>query len=186
MNSLNKRLKKAEPEAFVELYDQLGDRIFRYAVSQTGNSTDASDVTQEVFLRLVKSHRSLAKADNLTAYVFSIARTETIRWLKKQRRANTERATRLEHGTELSGKEDGATSIESNEWVTRTMSRLEPVTREIVYLKVYCQLTFREIGDVLDLNHSTVATRYRRAISKMETQLQSENSSSRGSGYCHE
>ena len=175
MNSLNKRLYKAESAAFVELYDRLGERLYGFVYSQLGSRQDASDVVQEVFVRLVKSHRALAKADNLNGYVFTIARNEVIRWLKKNKRNGTtpwSEDQSLGNTTGETGKVE--TSIESSDWVNHQLGRLAPQDREIVQLKVFSQLTFKEIATATGLQESNVATRYRRAMARLESQIGSE------------
>ncbi|MFT7634182.1 MAG: RNA polymerase sigma-70 factor (ECF subfamily) [Mariniblastus sp.] len=171
MQPFNKRIKKGEAAAFVELYEQLGEKLYRYVFSQIGSAPDASDVVQDVFVRLVKSHRTLAKAKNLNSYVFVVARNETIRWVQKQKRA------RLKGFAETVPEEAQDTcefhqAVEDEEWVKNILDQLGAVDREIVQLKVFSQLTFLEISAVMNLPPTNVSTRYRRAIEKLQSRLE--------------
>jgi RNA polymerase sigma-70 factor, ECF subfamily len=56
---------------------------------------------------------------------------------------------------------------ERAERVAAALQRLEPDLREVVELKTYAGLTFREISEVTGLPQGTVATRYRSALAKM-------------------
>jgi RNA polymerase sigma-70 factor (ECF subfamily) len=56
---------------------------------------------------------------------------------------------------------------EDAEVVSAALARLKLEDREIVELKVFGGLTFREIADVTELPLATVATRYRRALESM-------------------
>lgn len=183
MNPFNKRLKKAEPAAFVELYDLVGEKLFRYACSQLKSEADASDVVQEVFARLVKSHRSFAKAENINGYVFATARNEIIRWLKKKSRHSQTES--LETGGSLdeladAGADKTPDGLDSKDWIDNTLARLHETDREIVQLKIFSQLTFEEIATAMQLKSSNVATRYRRAIAKLEQQLSTDVGESAG------
>ena len=173
MEPLNKRLNDADPAAFVELYDELGDRLFRYVLAQTGCRQNAADITQNIFLRLVKSHRKLAQAENLTAYVFRIARTETIRWHNKLTAGKTKSVPDVEQVVSSFRNDSGnfTEQIESRDWINRTLARLDPIDREIVQLKIFSQLTFQEISEILKLPQANIATKYRRALMKMEKQI---------------
>ena len=57
------------------------------------------------------------------------------------------------------------------EVVAAALGRLTVEDRELVELKVFAGLTFREIADVTGLPQGTVATRYRRAIESMRPWL---------------
>ena len=55
-----------------------------------------------------------------------------------------------------------------------SLARLAPDLREVVELKVYSGLTFREIGAVTGLPQGTVATRYRSALETMRGRMAKE------------
>ena len=62
------------------------------------------------------------------------------------------------------------TARENQEHVAALLERLEYPFREIVNIKIFGALTFREISDVTGLPQGTVATRYRTALEKMRGQ----------------
>ncbi len=168
MNPFNKRLYRGDSTAFVELYDQIGERVFQFVFARIGSQQDAADIAQEVFVRVVKSHRTLAKADNLASYVFMIARNETIRWLNKNKRNQQSLETKQDDEATCGSIEN---VVDSNDWVNTLLGRLEEVDREIVQLKVFSELTFKEIANIVQLPESNVTSRYRRAIGKLESRL---------------
>jgi RNA polymerase sigma-70 factor (ECF subfamily) len=59
---------------------------------------------------------------------------------------------------------------ETAERVAALLARLDFPLREIVELKIFAALTFREISEVTGLPQGTVATRYRSALEKMRGQ----------------
>ena len=65
-------------------------------------------------------------------------------------------------------------AIETAEWVIASLARLSDDQCEIVELKIYANLTFREISEVTGLPQGTVATRYRSAMEKMRLQMAEE------------
>jgi len=167
MELLKKRLAKGETEAFVDLYDRLGDRLLRYLTARL-NSTDAQDVLQEVFVRLVRYHRRLAKSKNLTAYVFLTARNEANRWVGKH--GGTKKRQRPEPDLEIVGNDSPIGSkLEKQEMAAQLLRQISPEAQEIVQLKIYSGLTFAEVAKIVQLPESTVATKYRRGILKMQS-----------------
>ncbi len=180
MEQLKKRLARGESEAFVEIYDLLGEKLLRY-LSARLNSADAHDVMQEVFARIVRYHKRFAKSKNLTAYVFLTARNETNRWIKKHRRvqplkSKDPESSLLSDSSAAIGKPVGH-QLEQSELVAYLINKLSVESQEIVRLKIYSDLTFPEIGTILKLPESTVATKYRRAILKMQSSLEDQTQS---------
>jgi RNA polymerase sigma-70 factor, ECF subfamily len=168
------RLARGEPAAFAELYDACADRIHHYLVARLGSRTDADDVLQETFVRLAQTRAKLAGVENLEAYVFAMARNEATRLAERQARDGRLRgaASREELFQELPG--DHLEAVETAEWVANTLARLSHDLREIIELKIYAGLTFREISEVTGLPQGTVATRFRSALEKMRGQMVKE------------
>ncbi len=79
MDTLGKRLARGDHAAFAELYDACADRLHHYLMVFLGSKEDAEDALQETFVRLAGNCKRLAKVENLTAYVFTIARNEALR-----------------------------------------------------------------------------------------------------------
>ncbi|MGO9469080.1 MAG: RNA polymerase sigma factor [Isosphaeraceae bacterium] len=168
------RLARGEPEAFAELYDSCADRIYRYLVVRLGSRADAQDVLQETFVRLARTRQKLARVENLVAYVFTTARNEAIRLLDRRAREDRIGAARATEAPFLEASGGGSQEIDNAEWAAACLARLGDDLREIVELKIYGDLTFREISELTGLPQGTVSTRYRAALEKMRRQMAEE------------
>jgi RNA polymerase sigma-70 factor (ECF subfamily) len=171
MDRRAERLAQGDPSAFAELYDACADRVHHYLVVRLGSRADADDVLQETFVRLARTRKQLASVDNLLAYVFATARNEAIRLLERQAREGRLRADFSRQALFHQSSGEVLQDIETAEWVTSSLARLNPDLREVVELKFYAGLTLREIGEVTGLPLGTVATRYRSALEKMRGQM---------------
>jgi RNA polymerase sigma-70 factor (ECF subfamily) len=168
------RLSRGDPEAFAELYDACADRVHHYLVVRLDSRADADDVLQETFVRLARMRRKLAEVKNLVAYVFAAARNEAARLLDRRTR---ERRLTVALSSEALFREASSNTlhdVEIAEYVADSLARLTDELREIVELKTYGGLTFREISEVTGLPQGTVATRYRAALAKMRRQMAEE------------
>ena len=150
MATLAARLADGEESAFAELYAACADRLHRYAWARLGSADAAGDVVQATFLRTVTSRRRFRGVENPVAYVFEIARNETVRAARCAGRrrevglADVESADGegwLPDAKPASGLETGG---EDAEVVRAALARLADDDREIVELKVYGGLTFSE------------------------------------------
>jgi len=168
------RLARGEPSAFAELYDACADRVHHYLVVRLGSTADADDVLQETFVCLARTRKRLATVENLVAYVFATARNEAIRLVERRTREGRLRAAASMESLFHETPTDDLQAIETAEWVAASLARLSHDLREIVELKIYADLTFREISEVTGLPQGTVATRYQSALEKMRNQMVKE------------
>jgi RNA polymerase sigma-70 factor (ECF subfamily) len=165
MRSLVERLARGEEVAFEQLYDECADRLMRFLTMRLGCRQQAADVLQTTLLRAVKSRRRFAKVEQPVAYLFQIARNEAARQLHKQSRRKT---TRSITGDLLwQWIDDPACQREDAEVAVMALSQLTAEDRELVEMKIYAELTFRQIAEITGRPQASVATRYRRALDSM-------------------
>jgi RNA polymerase sigma-70 factor (ECF subfamily) len=170
MATLQARLAAGNQTAFVELYDTYASRVRHYLLVRVGFA-DADDVLQETFVRLARARHKLAKADDLEAYVITVARNEAARTIARNARRRAKQ--RPLEGTELFCCRPGDTDArEAAETVAAALGQLTDELREIVELKTYVGLTFQQIAKVTGLPQGTAATRYRTALAKMQSWIQ--------------
>jgi RNA polymerase sigma-70 factor (ECF subfamily) len=160
MQSLAARLAEGDEAAFAELYDQCADRLYRFLVVRLGSPENAADVLQEVFLRAVKSRRQFRKVENPIAYLFQMARNESLRQRKPIWRTCSADQLADVADNALAGADD-------SEAVGAALGRLAPDDRELIELKIYGNLTFGEIAEIVKRPLATVATQYRRALESL-------------------
>lgn len=171
MQQLAARLASGETVAFAELYDCCANQLHHYLVARLGSRDAADDVLQETFLRLARSHRRFASVENPIAYAFTVARNEMLR---KQKREGRERW--FASAAELFNIEmhDDGHSREAAELVADALNKVSQEQREVIELKIYSGLTFREIAEVTGIPQGTVATRYRAGIERLRNVLAKE------------
>lgn len=167
LQELAARLARGDDAAFAELYDACADRLHRYLAARVGSRDAASDLIQSAFLRAVKSRRRFRGVENPVAYLFQIARNEAARSARRQKPPMPWSSV-TEPYTNASQDSGDAEAIAS------AIARLEPDDQELVELKVYAGLTFREIAAIVDRPPTTVATRYRRALESLRGWLTKE------------
>jgi RNA polymerase sigma-70 factor (ECF subfamily) len=161
MHDLAARLARGEEAAFAELYDASADRLYHYLAVRLGSREAASDILQNVFLRAVKSRRRFRRVENPVAYLFQIARNEAARAMRWKV------ALPLPADELFAATDDVQRHREDAEIVAAALGRLTADDRELVELKIFAGLTFREIADATGLPQGTVATRYRRALESL-------------------
>ena len=76
-----------DARAFETLYDRRQGGIFRYALRMSGSQSIAEDVTQEVFLSLIRDRSDYqASRGTVKSYLYGMARYRLLRRLQRERR----------------------------------------------------------------------------------------------------
>jgi RNA polymerase sigma-70 factor (ECF subfamily) len=150
-----------------DYFEQHRHRVYRWAVLLCGRADAAADITQEVFLRMVRQPPEVPDA----AAGLGWLRQVTLRLAIDALRAQTAR-TRREHAaavgeTQASGASTRALATEA--WAA--LADLSPQQRLVLLAKVCDGLTFAEIAAELDLAVPTVKTHYVRALEAARRRL---------------
>ena len=139
-----------------------------YALQIAGTRADAEDAVNEGFVRFWKK-RAIAR--NVPALFFACVRSAALDARRSLgRRRNRERsaftATPL-----LAGPDQGH---ELREHIERALRQLPEAQREVVVLKIWGNLSFAQIAEILAESPDTLASRYRYAMRKLEILLSPE------------
>ena len=85
--SLVQRAQGRDPEAFAKLYEEYFDKIYRYIALKIGDRTEAEDMTQQVFLKALKSISSYKRTEvPFSAWLYRIAHNLTVDHFRKSGR----------------------------------------------------------------------------------------------------
>lgn len=154
-----------------QLYRQHGAALLLFAFAITGERSRAQDAVHHAFLKLLESG-DLSRAKDQKAYLFGCVRNAVLDELKRQGRTQP-----LDDSGWFSPPDRDYTA-ERN--LRQALAALPDDQRQIVVLHVWGELTFSEIGDLLELSSNTAASRYRYALGKLrESVLPRENSCAR-------
>lgn len=154
-----------------QFYDSFGEKLYHYLILKLGSADDAEDVLQNVFCRLARYSVRLKFVRNLQAYVFSLARNEANRYLKKKIQS---RETRENNATfpGIIQNSFSAPDAQDVQLVSECLAQLPEDQREVIVLKVFEGLTFKEIAIVCGLSMNTAASRYRYGMEKLRANLE--------------
>lgn len=158
---LLQRYLEGDVSAFAEIIDRHEKPLVRFAARyRRGTSLDgarqwAEDVVQEAFLRLLRESRSLGEVENLSAWLYRVARNLAIDTNRKEIRM--ERRHRLAAATEVQQPAPCPEETrEVGEIVTRKLLGLPPNQRDVLILKIQEGKTYREISEITGLSASNV------------------------------
>ena len=162
----------ARPVAFAEIYERHHAALYGYLRKLVGTSDGAHDLTQETFLLAFKSRGSYRGKGAFQAWLYRIA-TNLARG--RFRAAAREPGTAAGDVNSEPADDDGpvasAEAAETRRAVEAALRRLPMDQREVVLLRHFQGLRFRDIARTLDISESTAKSRLRYALEKLADML---------------
>ncbi len=148
-------------------FTQLGPALLLFARRWTNCRAEAEDIVQEAFVRFWRRQHSIENR----ALLYATVRSTALDHLRSdQRRARREAAVALDGAQHL--EPQFTTVDEGQQMLAAAVEHLPNEQREVVILKIWNELTFAEIGHVLEISQNTAASRYRYALGALKKILQ--------------
>lgn len=166
---LIERVKQGNLASFDELVRRYQERIYATIYHMTSNHEDASDLTQETFIKAFQALKSFKGDSSFFTWVYRIAINKTINFLKKRRNRNhfslNDLEINAEHDPDLVALVSHKTPRrdlnlnELQEKLNTAMQKLSDVHRLVVTLHDIQGLPHEEISRMMDCNIGTVRSR---------------------------
>jgi len=162
------RMRSGDEAAFVALYHRRQTAIYRFVYHMTGSASAAEDVTQDVFLALIRKDFGFDPArGTLSGYLFGIARKLVLRHLTRSRvftELDSEDTSTPPRGAVLVG--DPAADLARRQDIAqlrRAVLSLPKRYREVVVLCDLEELDYAAAAAALECPVGTIRSRLHRA-----------------------
>ena len=159
--------------AFDLLLSRNQSRLFSYILFVVHDRNTAEDIFQETFVKVITRLQDgkYTTSGKFSAWIMRIAHNVIMDWYRDQRAERVVEATQDNDLSNISGSELVVGSIESHYVNSQVMcdvrnllDNLPPTQREVVFMRYYQQLSFKEIADTTSVSINTALGRMRYAI----------------------
>lgn len=168
------KIKMGDPDALDILVHKYYDSVYFYCVRRCYGDCDiASDLTQDIFLKLVESlprYRFIGKFQN---YLYTMAVNTCNNYLKKRHIEQIELTDNFTTDLDTS-LIDEILHDERKETVQKALDLLPEIQREVVILRYYHDLKVKDIATITGVGVSTVQSRIYQGLRKLEKVLERE------------
>ncbi len=171
-------VKEHSSKVFEELCKRYTVVLFRYSMSFVRNRDDAEEIVQKTFIKVWKNIHTFDITKKFSVWIYVIARRTALDELKKKRAFSFSELTGEESLPFEETLESTLPTIERELQNLKNVSAFEEIVQkldedkaEILFLKLYEDLTFEEIGDLTGRPMNTVKSVYRRALEFVRKEL---------------
>lgn len=162
---LVRRAQRGDAEAFADLYRDIYQNLYRFALYMLGNPADAEDVVSDAVTDAWVTIGKLRNEEAFDGWVFRILSNKC----KRKRKEYVNKP--LEWKEEI-GDMAGADDLAENLHLRRVFGELSDEERMIVSMRVFGGYTSREISEMTGMNANTVRSKESRALKKMAEKLE--------------
>lgn len=155
---------------YTKVYKSYREEIFRFVYSRIHSREIATDIASKVFVKLFTKFRTI-RHETVRAWLYQVARNEMIDYFRARKQTVS---LEEEFFEDVSSGDDAAGKVEKeiqSDKLKKIMGKLLPKSREIVTLRVYEELSFKEISDVMNITEGSAKMMYYRAIDKLSELL---------------
>ncbi len=156
---------------FSDIYDTHVQQIYDFLYFKTFDKTLAEDLTSTTFMKAFEHYGDFRQEDGATvkSWLYRIARNTAIDHYRTRKNQ-----VGIEEASELPGAHSLADIIETKmklDSVTEELQKLPEKDRDIIIMRVWQELSYKEIGLILDKSEASSKMAFSRAIRTLRTSL---------------
>ena len=178
--------RRGHADGYAALLEAYGPRLYGYFLRATGRHHDAEDLLSDLTVRLVQRLESYDERGRFEQWVFRIAANmvrDRIRRIKAAGGAalslsaadDSQAALADQLPAHSPGVDAAALAAEAGEAVQQALAKLDDVTRQMVLLRYFGELSFKELAELFQCPLGTVLARVHRGLRALREDMGAED-----------
>lgn len=168
------RSKRGDERAFDRIYDKYLDTMLTVALNLLGDMSEAEDVVQDVFVKLIETLDQFQLRGSLKAFLATCVANRARDQLKRKMCKHRAGAALPENHAPATEPLERAMLSEDLLRAQHALSQLPYEQKEVLTLKIHAGLSFRALAQQLALPLGTVQGRYRYGLERLRSLLNGE------------
>jgi len=171
---LAEKFRLGDRSAFDVLVRRHQKGVWRIVRRYVKRDADAADVTQQVFIRAFKALGGFRGAATVRSWLYRIAINCSLSWIRDHRR---EEPTEIAEDslTEMPVAPGRIASVQESASLRRAVAQLPPKQRLVLELRVFDDLSFKEVAELADCSENTAKVSFHYAVKKLRDILGGEH-----------
>ena len=157
---------------FEEFYRQNFKTVYGFLINLCKSSDLAEELTAETFLKAFEHYKSYNKKYKPSTWLCAIAKNEYLKYLRKQKKIDSFDNTEI---ADISNLEEKLSDKDTALRIHKYLHILDEPYREVFILKVFAELSYKEIAEIFDKKETWVRVTYYRAKVRLLERLGDDN-----------
>jgi RNA polymerase sigma factor (sigma-70 family) len=159
------KVKLDNLDYMTQLFNKYNNLILNYFFYLTGKKEDSRDLTQEVFLRLIKYRKSFNRQKSFKPWLYQIAKNILINYSKTKQNKTIDFNNINYH--EIIQLENDCDNSRKDNLLYKSISKLPFEYREIIVLSKFQGLKYRQIAELFSTTEASIKNKILRAMYKL-------------------
>ncbi len=173
LNSVIAGCKKKQPQCFERLVDMYASRCYGYFYRLSGNADTAGDLLNELFLKVYQKIGSY-RGESFNGWIFRIAAnlfSDYIRQKVRYKKLLDEKQAQQTYADSDPPRREHFAADK----LDLCLSRLEPELAELITLRFYSQMSFKELAKLRREPIGTTLSKVHRGLNRLRELMENEN-----------
>ena len=151
-----------------EVYKEYAEAVYRYLLALSGSRDVAEELTQETFYQAIRASNRFEGRSKVSTWLCAIAKRVYLAYLRKHPKHEDIEGVVLSTGS----VEETVIAHEERKELLTLLHGLDEPSREVVYLRIFGELTFREIGEIFGKTENWARVTYFRSKEKLRKEAE--------------
>lgn len=149
-----------------QVYKQYFETVNKYLFCLTHDSDISEELTQETFYKAIKKIDTYRGECKMAVWLCQIAKNLWYDYCRKNKRIVNE--DQMPEMISINTTEEQVILAEEKIWLYQKMQKLDKETREVIYLRITGELSFKEIATILDKTENWARVTFYRGKNKLK------------------
>jgi RNA polymerase sigma factor (sigma-70 family) len=149
------------------LFDRYHKRLFNFLARMAMDRDLAEDLTQNVFLRMIKYRTSYREGAKFQSWIYQVARNVFSDHYQTMKNRKADFVDVEKMSERMADSEESAMMDEQEKLLHRSMAMLSEEQRELLVLTRYQQMKYEEVASIMDTTVANIKVKVHRAIAKL-------------------
>lgn len=160
-------VKRGELQQATLLFERYHKRIFNFLARMTMDRALAEDLTQNVFLRIIKYRTSYREGNKFQSWIYQVARNVFSDHYQAHKNRFSDFVDVEKISDHMADLEEHEAQDEKEKLLHQSMARLSEEQRELLVLTRFQQMKYEEVAAIMDTTVANIKVKVHRAILKL-------------------
>jgi RNA polymerase sigma factor (sigma-70 family) len=160
-------VKRGELQQATLLFERYNKRIFNFLARMTMDRELAEDLTQNVFLRIIKYRTSYREGNKFQSWIYQVARNVFSDHYQAHKNKFSDFVDVEKISDHMADREESEEQDEKEKLLHRSLAKLNEEQRELLVLTRFQQMKYEEVAAIMDTTVANIKVKVHRAILKL-------------------